>query len=244
MTITKDDVRAIIQHHADNKPRSRQTQVGISALGTACGRKLAHHIAGTPKVNDSDPLPAWVGTGGHAQMEEALADNPDWETEIRVVLPGYGMPGTADAYHRPSRTVIDWKFGGPSAMKRAKAGNVSDQYRVQVHAYGLGLRMAGYLVEQVAIGFIPRAGMLHQIIVWSEPMNEDVVEAALRRYEALGTLATPATIGLIPTAEDFCSFCPFHNPFELDPAKGCRGHIDDPGTPGAIQPNPTRQGIA
>lgn len=219
-------LRRLIRDAAASRPRDHQANVGASEIGHPCPRRLGHRIIGTPKVNtDIDPLASWLGTAAHKQLEDYLKTLPDWEAEIAVELPAYGITGTVDAYHKPSRTAYDWKFPGDGANKRARRGGPSEQYMVQIHAYALALSLTGRPVDLIGIGFVPRTGRLADAHLWGlvEP-DESVVEAALRRYESITALATPATVGLLPTADAFCDWCPWFLPAATDPAEACPGH--------------------
>jgi hypothetical protein len=231
--LTSDHVADIIRAHSNSRPRNRQKALGPSSLGTPCQRRLGYQLLDVDKVNTgSDPLAAWIGTAVHAQMEQALADNDDWETEIGIELPGYNIIGTADAFHKPTRTVVDWKVVGETTLKRVRStGTVGEQYRTQVHLYGLGLDMAGYDVDTVAICMIPRSGRLIGMHLWQERLNHDVAETALRRYEAIDTLTESMGQPLLPmlaTADAFCSWCPWWLPAATDITEACPGHQDLP----------------
>lgn len=223
--ITPTMVADIIATHANARPRNQQTQLGPSMLGAACPRKLAHQHLGTPPVNTPDPLASWIGTEAHAGMEKALRHNDQWDTEIPVALPAYNIQGTADAYHKPSRTVVDWKFTNPNRIKAVTKNGPGPQYRVQAHTYGLALDMAGTPVEHVAVVFIPRSGLSTGIHVWTEPLNHQIVEDALRRWEAIQLVADSDGPAAIPTADDYCNWCPWHTgEKDTDLGRSCPGH--------------------
>lgn len=230
MGITAEMIGALITEDDANKPRSQQAAVGPSQLGVACPRQLGYAILGTPKVNGGgDPLPRWLGTEGHAGLERILGRHPDWSTEHRIELPGYGIRGHVDAYHHPSNTVVDWKFVGQASMRDYKAGGPSQQYRWQAHLYGLGMAMQGHDVANVAIVFIPRSGFTSSIWVWSEPYNETIPEQALQRYEAIKLLAETDGPATLPTAPGPCDWCNWHDPQNTDPSRSCSGHITQQG---------------
>ncbi len=222
--VTEHLVASIIRGNADARPRNRQRAVGPSGMGTPCPRKLGYQILGVDKVNSPDPLMAWIGTAAHASMEAALADDDDWETEICTELPGYNIRGTADAFHRPTGTVVDWKFVGQASLTRVKAKGPGSQYRTQAHLYGCGLSHDGYEVRNVAIAFVPRNGMLSGVHVWGEPYDEQVVEAALRRYEAVQTVTQHLGPAELPTADAMCEWCSWFDPSSTDAATACGGH--------------------
>ena len=226
MGITAEMIGALIAEDDAAKPRSQQTAVGPSQLGVACPRQLGYAILSTPKVSGGgDPLPRWLGTEGHTGLDRILAGNPDWSTEHRIELPGYGIAGHVDAYHHPSNTVVDWKFVGQASMRTYRANGPSQQYRWQAHLYGLGMAMQGHDVANVAIVFIPRSGFTSSIHVWSEPYDETVPEQALQRYEAIKLLAETDGPATLPTAPGPCDWCNWHDTQTPDPSRACSGHI-------------------
>jgi hypothetical protein len=227
--IDADAIKNLIRGIADQRPRNHQAAVGPSEIGGPCARRLGFRLAGIDKVNpDHDPLASLIGTAMHALIDDALQADPDWHTELPVELPAYGITGTLDAYHAPTKTIIDWKLVGASSLRRYKTLGVGEQYRTQVHTYGLALAMTGIDVDHVAIGFIPRSGILAETYVWTEPLDADVVEAALRRYETIRDAVTAApaqALPLLPTAEQFCQRCPYFIPAGTPP-QACGGHKD------------------
>lgn len=238
--ITAQHIAQLIRDHDAARPRSRQTDIGPSGLGHPCPRNLLHHALHTPRQpRRSDPLPAWIGTAAHHAMEQAVGDHPDWLAEQQLTLPGYNLTGTMDAYHKPTRTIVDWKFTGATTITRNKA-NLDPQYRVQVHLYGLMAANNGIPVRNVAVCFIPRNGNLGNIHLHHEPWDEDIAEQALRRWDRILTLATlgPAAAALTPAKPHNCCWCPWYQPGSTDPAVACDGEAGPPaGGPGA---NPTR----
>lgn len=227
--ITADLIRSIIVDHDAARPRSQQTKVGPSDLSSPCDRKLGYQILGVDKVvPDRVNLAAWVGTGIHAQMEAALKGAPDWLTEQPVAIkatPKLTLSGTLDAYHRPSKTVVDWKSTGPSAHAKYRVKS-PERYRTQVALYGLAAILSGRMqVEHTAICYIPRNGNLADIHVDCHPWDEARAEAALRRFEALhaATAAGPAVLRLLGTADD-CRYCGWWLPGSDTPEVACTGH--------------------
>lgn len=220
------DIAQLIATDSAQRPRSRQAAPGPSSLGHPCPRHLAHLHAGTPKTTGGgDPLPSWVGTEAHAGMARILDGLPDWEAEIPVELPGYGIRGTCDAYHRPSRLVLDWKFVGAAAIGDYKANGPGPQYRTQVHLYGLALALTGRDVDRVGIAFIPRAGLSSGIHLWAEDLDEQVCDDALRRWDAIVQVADTLGPAAAPTSGDArCDWCPYYDPGGTDPATSCAGH--------------------
>jgi hypothetical protein len=230
---TADQVRHIIRDHDANRPRSRQTSIGVSEIGHPCARRLVHKITGTKPTNAGDPLAAYIGTAVHAALAEAIAAH-GWRTEVPVTVPGYGLRGNVDAWHVADGLVLDWKVVGDTALRLVKASGPGEQYRTQIHTYGMALDLHGdepdrAPISDVLIVFVPRSGRLANLHVWSEPYDEGVAEAGLRRLDALRTVA-PLGPALAPATESFCSWCPYFLPGVTDLSVGC------PGVPAAANP--------
>jgi hypothetical protein len=225
--ITAEHIAALIDHDAHQRPRSQQTAIGPSGIGDPCPRRIAYTLTHTPPTNPGgDQLPAWIGTEAHAGMERITTRHPDWESEHRITIndPHLGtINGTVDAYHTPTATIVDWKFVGATAMKKYKTSGPGQQYRTQAHLYGLGMSLQGYPVANVAIVFIPRAGLSSQIHVWTEPYSDTIAGNALDRLAAIQTITTAEGPATLPTSPDAnCAWCPWHQPDRDGP--GCPGH--------------------
>jgi hypothetical protein len=159
-----EELHELIATRIGSHERSLQVRIGPSELGTPCHRRLAYKLTGTPEVetqSDGKRVP-WrptVGSALHDWMADTLrADNarlvslghsPRWLVEERVVvgtIAGEEIDGTADAVDVETKTVIDWKFPGPTALKQIKRDILNPDgpgpprdYRVQVQLYGRGL---------------------------------------------------------------------------------------------------------
>lgn len=82
------DLVQAVRWTAEFSGRSAQTEVGPSEVGHPCDRRLAYRIAGHPVVNRSEPLPAFLGTGAHLALADALStyqgqDYDAWERWAR-----------------------------------------------------------------------------------------------------------------------------------------------------------------
>ncbi|WNM74145.1 DNA helicase [Mycobacterium Phage Nergal] len=204
------DLKGVFKRDWSNHPRSQQRAIGPSEIGHPCARRLATTIMGFDAIAaDGDPLPAWLGTAGHAKFETAVdhdneqiidawlrdrtqpctnVDRGDgvpigrWLTERRVeVRPG--LSGTADLFDTWTDTVIDLKFPGVTRLRLYQKNGPSPEYRIQAHAYGRGYRRAGFDVRRVAIWFIPRGGNLRSSFVWSEPYSDAIIDDALAKLD-------------------------------------------------------------
>lgn len=241
--ISAELVRDIIRTHDRGRPRSKQTAIGPSDLSSQCDRKLIYQILGTPQVTQSDvSLQAYIGTALHAQMEAALKGNPDWLTEQKVgvkLSKTLTIAGHLDAYHKPSKTIVDWKSVGPSALAKYRRAT-PDNYRTQISVYGLLAVLSGRMsVENTAVVFIPRNGDMADIHVDCHPWDQDRADNAIRRLEALHAAAAagPVVLPLVGTADD-CRFCGWWLPGSDRPQVGCPGHNppDSTGHPAAWEP--------
>ncbi len=216
-------VEQLIWHKYRNTPRHVQVELGPSEIGEDCTRKLAYNLMHHEKCNvDSDPLPSIVGTAAHTWLTEACeqwnrdAGRIDWIPELSVNVDG-PIKGHSDAYHVPTRRVVDWKFPGTEPLKKYRGNGPSTVYRSQVHCYGKGVRRLGLEVDEVAIVFFPRGGMLSGAYYWSEPYDESVADAALKRYWDLTELCVELEVDVHPdrykliemTPGHHCTYCPW-----------------------------------
>lgn len=241
-TLLHDELRGLIEQAIIGHPRSQQTTIGPSEVGTPCTRRLAWKLGGVPPVQVERA--AWrptVGTAVHTWLAEVLiADNERrvargeparWLVELRVA-PGLigddDLTGSLDVYDRVTGDIVDWKIVGAASLKAARKDGPKQAYRVQVHLYGAGVRRRGLPVRNVHVIFLPSAGELSEAVMWSQPWSEQVAQAALDRASAvhraglaLGHLQVGA---LADTADDFCGYCPWLAATRTDPAAGrCPG---------------------
>ena len=235
---------AAIRAKITNHPRSQQRRIGPSEIGNPCDRRIGYKLLGHPERERDDAWKPTVGTAVHAWLEQAIDDDDqsrviaargqitddqlNWLTEKRVTV-GYLADGTAitgscDAYHRPTRTVIDHKVVGVASLRDKKANGPGQQYRVQVHLYAAGFVMAGIPVDTVAINFLPQNGNLTDAWWWSEPFDFGIAAQAITRLRAIEAhvRGTNSVEGL-PAVEAWCSFCPFFVPGSQDLKAGCPG---------------------
>jgi hypothetical protein len=235
------ELQHIIAERIESAPRSLQAELGPSEVGDPCARRIGHKLAGSPERTQPPKWKATVGTAIHAWLAdcfdannlavaaEHLGGQERWLIEQRVDV-GDGVTGTADLYDRVTATVVDWKSVGPTMLKGYRKDGPGEQYRRQLHLYGLGLERAGLPVDAVMIVFLPRQGELSDGYAWHEAYSAELAADALERYrgvrlivDALGDAAPAA----LPMAPAWCGYCPFYG----EPA-GCPGHPDARPSPG------------
>lgn len=233
------DIKTTILDAARNAPRTQQRSLGPSEVGDPCARKLAYKLLDvTPTNTTTDPLPSLVGTGAHAWLADAFAaDNQRlgrqrWVIEQRLQCGD--VSGSGDLYDADTYKVIDHKFPGATAMKKYKTNGPSQVYRVQAHLYGLGHVNAGRRVDDVAILFFPRGGMLSDAWLWQEPYQPDIAQQALDRLHSIAAAidawmsATGGdksqTLAAIPThVTPLCNWCHYLAFASSDLSTGCPG---------------------
>lgn len=225
-----------VEHAIHNAPRSLQKALGPSEIGIECARRLGYKLADAPEVNVSDGWLATIGTATHAWLAEVFAganrmlDQERFLCEQRVTVGSYaGQPvvGSTDLYDRVTRRVVDFKVMGKTTLTALRRHGPSGQYRSQGHAYGRGWIAAGHPVERVAVWGLPRNSQLADSYLWEEPYDESVVVGALERLDGIATLVSaigaPA-VELLPTADSYCSHCPWYRHGSTVLTESCPGH--------------------
>ncbi len=229
----KTELIDIIRWADADTPRSRQTSIGPSELGVDCMRRLAYRFTGTQAVNTTaDPWFAIVGTSVHTWLAVAtdnynakVLDRIHYLSEQRITATagGFSCSGSCDLYRGGS--VIDYKIMGSTSLKKIRDKGPSNQYRVQVHTYGLGHQQAGREVTEVALACLPRNGYLTDAYVWTERFQPQVAVDALTRAASIKQLATVLPPAMLPASPDpaACAWCPFYRPGSPADATGCPG---------------------
>lgn len=240
--VLADELIWHIRDYLANRPRSLQTRIGPSSLGTPCARRVGHILAGTPS-SDARP-PGWlpgIGVAVHTMCEaviarvNGLAATERFITERRVevgIIDGQKITGTCDLYDTETATVVDWKIVGKSTLDSVRRKGPSPTYMTQAHLYGRGYAAAGFPVQNVAILYLPRGEELDHARYVVEPYDENIALDAIARADAIAQalrLVGPAAV--LPQLEraDDCRFCQYRltpgraDLDNLDPTEGCPG---------------------
>lgn len=219
MTTTTHDIPTLIlqgiRDFSASRPRTLQTAVGPSQLGSPCDHCLTAALVGWPKQDDEAWLPL-IGTAVHALLlgdEGAVFGGVEnWLFEHRVkvgVLAGVDVEGNADLFHVPSGTVVDLKVVGASTLNEAKRHGPEQTYRVQTQLYGRGFARAGYDVKQVCIAYLPRNSMrLSDAHFDIRPYDEDIAVKALERAASLLHMAKAIEAISVEARDDFIDQLP------------------------------------
>lgn len=223
------DIITRINEYGSNRPRSLQKQVGCSALGTDCDRKLGYQVLGINGARAKvQGWAATIGTAIHAYLETVFGNNDDYLTEqpVTVTHRDLSIPGTVDLYSKVHKAVIDFKLVGETTLAKARNGRISRQYSVQVQLYGLGLQQAGHKVDTVAILFLPRNKELSDAVLFETKFDPSIARMALERYALIANTVTTHGVKALEqlAVEDApCTWCDWFDPTSTELAKGCPG---------------------
>lgn len=238
-TLLRDELLHVIRRTVAGHPRSHQKAVGPSEIGTDCRRRLGYRLAGVEKVNDAPRWRPTVGTAVHTWLEEALLrdtfgperDTRWWiETTLDVgEVAGQVIKGKCDAYDEITAVSIDWKIVGVTTLRSARVNGPSHQYRAQAHLYGRGWARLGMPIDHVAVFYLPAGGELGDAVWWSEPYDEQVALDALANAEQIAALLAAfgpdKALPVLPTADNYCTGCPFYLPGSTEISEACPGHV-------------------
>ena len=212
MTDPKELLLTALRAGDAKRARSTQVQIGPSEVG-GCRRKVWYRLNDQPETNDGElKLASIMGTAIHAEIERALADNPDVLIETEVEY--NGMKAHIDCFVPSTGDVIDWKT--------SKVRNLSyfptNQQRWQVQLYGYLLAKNGYAVNRVSLVAIARDGDERDVKVHTEDYNESIA------LEALGWLAAVKEAAEAPAPEKDASYCQHYCKFyDASGQMGCVG---------------------
>jgi CRISPR/Cas system-associated exonuclease Cas4 (RecB family) len=178
-----------------------------------CRRKVWYRLNDQPETNDNElKLAAIMGTAIHAEIEKALADNPDVLIETEVEY--NGMKAHIDCFVPGTGDVIDWK----TSKVRNLSYFPSTQQRWQVQLYGYLLAKNGYAVNRVSLVAIARDGDERDVKVHTEDYDESIA------LEALGWLAAVTEAKEAPAPEKDESYCQHYCKFyDSSGEMGCVG---------------------
>lgn len=244
---TVAEMRDVLADLDASRPRSMQTALGPSELGTPCQRQLAMKHAGVPRQLP-DSRPPWApmqGTAMHALMEEALrAHNAQlgwdrWVIEEKLRMDAE-ISGHGDAFDTLYGCVVDWKYVGVTTLREVKRKTIANEllvkpeYRVQGHLYGYGHERAGRTVRWVRLVFLARSHNYDDSAEWTERYDPEIAIRALDRYYAtqdlirdLGVAGQPDLWDLVPAMPGkACTWCPFRRVGGPADATGCPGNTE------------------
>lgn len=240
--------REIFYAYSNRLDRSVQEHLGPSEVGHPCDRRIAMRLMRIPFVNPAgDNWASFIGTCTHVGLAEMLewadANQGRFAVEVPLTFPSKHVPkGTSDALDRVLCLVEDHKVQGTYAAVKLRTKGPSETYRIQGHVYGLGQKLKGEKITDIAIVSWPRdKGNLDDLYVWTEPFDVKLARAALKRVDDIAKKATRlqgqlTNAGLGVTSHDLrvaqefpidtsesCSYCPFYAKNDKEMTRGCPG---------------------
>lgn len=228
----------IVFDYENNRPRSLQKRIGPSSIGEPCARKLAYMISQFPEPVDhfDDSWFAILGTAMHTYLSEAVQRRNEqlgyerfWIE--RTVQLRHLLTGSCDLYDRELFRVIDYKLLGKDTHRKYRINGMPDDYRAQIHGYGLGYVNEGFDVRQVSLAMFPRFDFLTRgLHVITEDFDPGIATRALDRVSTVERLITilqpttdPSQFRRFPAKPGpSCRFCPWKRPGE-DTGATCPG---------------------
>lgn len=244
--LLKQQLTEIILWQAKRNPREWQVNIGPSEIGNPCDRSIGYRLVDLPGCNvEFDPWASIVGTAVHHWLDKAVSDwmdvwsepyNPKWLTETELAMDEI-VTGHSDLYSIEHQAVVDWKTAGVDVMRKVLKDGPPDGYRIQTHIYGYMFEKSGRPVKKVALVFLPRAGLLKNMYVWSADYSRTVAETALARMYGIARRVLELEVltkghehrweQVEATPGNHCGFCPWYDPGR-DPERGA----DATGCPG------------
>lgn len=226
--------------YTNRMERSQQATMGPSEIGSPCDRRIAMSLMRVPPVNPGgDNWSSFVGTCVHEGLARmflwANAGSGRYAVEMPLSFPSVHVPhGTGDLLDRTLCMFLDHKAMGRWSLDKLRSSGPSTVYRVQVHTYAYGARLAGEEVDHVAIVGWPRQGSsLDDLYVWTEPYDPAVARDALARVRRIAEQvnhqrdhvdSTAEIAATFPIDNSDCRFCPYHKPGAPDlKGGGCNG---------------------
>jgi hypothetical protein len=183
------------------RPRSVQTQVGVSEIG-GCGTRIWHKVNGTEVTNpDTLRLAAIMGTALHSMIEEVFESDERFKVETEVAVGD--ILGHIDLIDTETNTIWDWK----TTTKNSLAYFGSRQQMLQVQMYGWLANRNGIKIDRVGLVAIARDGNESDIVEKSWAYDEALALEAVNRYHEIKQQFEP------PAPEKDAKFCANYCPF-------------------------------
>lgn len=224
------DVMSVMQTE-----RSKQVTVGPSEIGTDCDKCLARKLSllYPPEIPGSDSWKAQIGTFGHAGLEEHFGKihplptsefeqsaitgptltDPHYHLERKLVMRPW-LSGSCDMYvegSAPHGMVVDWKFQGPSSLKKTSTGKIPSYYFAQMNLYGLGYELLNMPVSHLVLFALPRDDELNAarpvLMRYDRQVALDAIARCERMMAAAELIGWEALIERQPSANDTGGHC-------------------------------------
>lgn len=202
--------------HDSQRDRSKQKEIGPSQLGS-CARQVYYQLTNAPVVNETEKLPAILGTFIHEGIAKAITHGDPFGDNflIEQKFNGHGLPMHTDLFIKDKGLVVDWKTKTKSSLRYFP----SDGEIWQVQTYAHILKSNGYEPKTVALVVIPRDGKMSDIRIHVEPYDPVKAEAALAWRD---DVVSKAESGDIPAPEKMKNYCAMYcDYFDVTGENGC-----------------------
>jgi len=211
------------------RPRSKQTAMGMSELGS-CHRRAGYHLQGYEPDEDfsDDKIQAVMGTAIHecASLAARMLIPQSRPEELEVQFAG--LLGHPDLYM--DGVVRDIKtLSFAMMLEQRKLHGPPLRERFQVHTYGAGLILAGHEVHTVQINYLTRD--TGEEYLFAEPFSVAVVEEAMAWLDDVSTSDVTYLSRDYRPSSAFCQSCPwFRQCWDAEPGRDPRSVLfrDDP----------------
>lgn len=218
---------------AHTSPRSLQTVLGASEIGSQCPRQIAYKAVSVPGTNLRDPMRVLAGTGLHFALAELFTrlDGGTGRYLVEQHVSYRGVPGTVDLFDRRRHTVIDWKSTLSKRLWDVKNSGPQEKYIVQCQTYGAGLAAQGERVDNIAIVYVCLDGELSDLRAYQFPFDQSAADKAIDRADDIRKRAResgPASVDANPNR--LCPWCDHYRPGVADFNTGCPGGSSDNST--------------
>lgn len=189
---------------------------------SSCGRQAMYEATSTPKTDERQPRNdriLWLGTVIHERVQEAIADLPDFQAEVKVDVPELGLSGSADGIwriqHHDDPLLYEYElleFKSESFFKRKKRkGLPSANHQKQARLYMMGLNRMGMNVVRARVVYFLRDDLAAEEHVLDRDLDLEAAYTAelenLMMLKSYGLL--PARLGDKNPNRWLCDYCDF-----------------------------------
>ena len=167
-----------------------------------------------------------VGTGIHLVLADMFRriDNGRGRWLIEHPVEYMGIPGSADAYDRRKRLLIDWKSTAKSKIRRIAKDGPPQRYIVQSQLYAQALRAIGEDPQRIAIVYLARDGSLDDLFVCPMAVDKDIADAGVARLNNIKKALEVKNAGSIAaTPSNLCGWCDYCQPGTTNLNAACPG---------------------
>lgn len=180
-----DEVLADLMALDGDRPRSKQTSLGMSQVGT-CRRQAQYVLTGTEKRGATSSLAAIVGTALHEGIQKARAHRPGILQELEVVLKldgGHFLLGHVDECSPIERRVTDFKTSTAEKMAEVQEYGPPEAYVNQIHLYAAALLSSGPIIDNgepvtLQLVYLDRNGKADPLL-WETTFTREGLQPAL-----------------------------------------------------------------